>query len=41
MATTTNGEGHFKKARAVEPLTITQMTQVIEIVKPFSKSTIF
>ena len=29
MATTTNGEGHFKKARAVEPLTITQMTQVI------------
>ena len=29
MATTTNGEGHFKKARAVVPLTITQMTQVI------------
>jgi len=30
MATTTNGEGHFKKARAVEPLTITQMTQALE-----------
>merc|ERR1712039_657580 len=29
-AATTNGEGHLKKVRSVEPLTITQMTQALE-----------